>query len=45
MESAGRCIGAARKQRIMVTAGHTDIYPSRFEGKVCAFDNKCLHQV
>ncbi len=33
------------ENRVMtVTAHHTDICLSRFEGKVCALDNKCPHQ-
>ena len=33
------------ENRVMtVTANHTDICLSRFEGKVCALDNKCSHQ-
>lgn len=32
------------ENRVMtVTANHTDICLSRFEGKVCALDNKCPH--
>ncbi len=33
------------ENRVMtVTADHTDICLSRFEGKVCALDNRCPHQ-
>ncbi len=33
------------ENRVMtVTANHTDICLSRFEGKICALDNKCPHQ-
>jgi thiamine pyrophosphate-dependent acetolactate synthase large subunit-like protein/nitrite reductase/ring-hydroxylating ferredoxin subunit len=36
---------ALHENRVMtVTANHTDICLSRFEGEVCALDNKCPHQ-
>jgi len=38
-------VSELHENRVMtVTANHTDICLSRFEGKVCALDNKCPHQ-
>jgi len=28
---------------ITVTAGHTEVCLSKFEGKICALDNHCPH--